>query len=192
METSTRDLTSRRWMGRLIRAGLVFLAIFLVAGWVWRRVPHGSRVHVMSAPVADAALAPGDLRIYNRDSSVDVVLQADRLLAGLSPKTVAKVQEKMKESQVKDSAGIGALIASTVKQTVANAIGTHVAYPLSEIREVRYDDGQLIIEKVGGGETRLFGDAKVNQREVGKLFSEEDANRLIEAVKARKSGTGKF
>src|SRR5262245_36316326 len=188
METSTREMTSRRWVGRLIRAGLVFLAIFLVAGWVWRRVPHGSNLRVMPAPVADEAMAPGDLRIYNRDSSVDVVLQADRLLAGLSPKTVAKVQEKMKESQVKDTSGIGGLIASTVKQTVANAIGTHVAYPLSEIREIRYEDGQLIIEKVKGGETRLFGDAKVDEREVGKQFSEEDAQRLIDAVKARKSG----
>src|SRR5262245_53752474 len=179
METSTRDMTARRWIGRLIRAGLVFFAIFLVAGWVWRRVPHGSRVHVVSAPGADDAMAPGDLRIYNRDSTVDIVLQADRLLAGLSPKTVAKVQEKMKESQVKDTQGIGGLIASTVKQTVANAIGTHVAYMLSEIDDLRYEDGQIIIEKVGGGETRLFGDAKVNGRETGKLFNEDDAKRLI-------------
>lgn len=193
METSTRNMTSRRWIGRLVRAGLVFLAIFLVAGWVWRRVPHGSRVAVMPAPAADAAMAPGDLRIYNRDSTVDLVLQADRILAGLSPKTVAKVQAKMQESQTKDTSGLGGLISSTVKQTVANAIGTHVAYPLSEVHDVRYEDGQLIIEKQGGGETRLFGDTKVNGRREGKLFSEEDAKRFIEAVRARKSGrVGKF
>jgi hypothetical protein len=91
----------------------------------------------------------------------------------------------MAKNSEKDS-GFGGLIASTVKQTVANTIGTHVSYPIADIRDVRYDDGQLILERVNGSETRLFGDAKVNGEKKSDTFAREDAERFIEAVRARK------
>lgn len=194
METASREYTSRRWIGRLARIGLITIAILLVGAWIWRRIPrpHGE-ITVMREPIAEAALGPGDLRIYNRDSTVDLILQGNRILAGLSPKTIAKVKADLnKPDNGKDSTGLGNLIASTVKQTVANAIGTHVAYPLSDIRNIRYENGQLIIERRNGDETHLFGDTKVNGEEKGKLFREEDAQRFIEAVRARKQASGNF
>lgn len=194
METSTREYRSRRWVGRMVRAALITVAIVLVGVWVWRRVPRpGGQITVMREPIAEAALGPGDLRIYNRDSTVDLILQGNRILAGLSPKTIAKVQADLaKPDNTKDSTGIGNLIASTVKQTVANAIGTHMAYSLADVRDMRYEDGQIIIERKAGGDTRLFGDAKVNGEEKGKLFREADAQRFIEAVRARKKASGNF
>ena len=53
------------------------------------------------------ALAPGDMRIYNVDSSVDLILQGDRILAGLSPKTVAKVKDELARSASEDTSGLG-------------------------------------------------------------------------------------
>jgi hypothetical protein len=173
-------------MGRLIRFGLVALALIMVATWMGRRVSRHTRgFSVAPAPAADMLLAPGDLRIYNRDSTVDLILRGNQVLAGLSPKTVAKIQTEMAKNSEKDS-GFGGLIASTVKQTVANTIGTHVSYPIADIRDVRYDDGQLILERVNGSETRLFGDAKVNGEKKSDTFAREDAERFIEAVRARK------
>ena len=191
METSSRENASRRWIGRLVRAGLIMVAVFFVWSWIWRKVPHNrGDMTVAREPVAEAALAPGDLRIYNRDSTVDLVLQGSRILAGLSPKTVAKVKAEMEKSSSRDTSGIGGLIATTVKQTVANTIGTHVAYAISDIRNIRYEDGRLIIERKDGSETRLFGDTKVNGTEQGKTFDERDAQRFIEAVRARKRELG--
>jgi len=203
MEAPTRDVRARRWVGRLIRAGLIALAVVLGAIWIEHRIPddtpvigRGNRdgtiggVSGVQREVTDASLGPGDLRVYNRDSTVDLILKGNQILAGLSPITVAKVKAEMQRSSGKDTSGIGGLIASTVKQTVANTIGTHVTYPLSDIREIRYEDGQLIVERMNGRETRLFGDTKVNGTEQGKTFEEAEAQRFIRAVHARKQQLG--
>ena len=179
---------SRRWIGRLARIGLVLVAVVFIASWFGHRAARKmSNVRVQRAEVSDQALGPGDLRIYNSDSSVDVVLNGTRLLAGLSPKTAAKVREDLARDANKDSSGLGGLISQTVKQTVASAISTHIVYPVSDIADMRFEDGQIIIVRQGGDETRLFGDAKVNGRDQGKTFREEDAQRLISAVTARKA-----
>ena len=179
---------SRRWAGRLVRIGLILVAIVFVASWFGnkarKKMPN---VHVQRAEVTDQALGPGDLRIYNGDSSVDVVLHGAQVLAGLSPMTAAKIREEMARDASKDTTGLGGFISQTVKQTVANAITTHVVYRVPDISDMRYEDGQLIMIRRDGDETKLFGDAKVNGREQGKTFREEDAQRFIAAFRARKA-----
>ena len=202
MEAPTRDLRTRRWIGRLIRTGLIAVAVVFVASWGWMKVSggrnfvfsranHGSGrtiggVSGVESAVTDASLGAGDLRIYNRDSTVDLVLRGSQVLAGLSPMTIAKVQADMAKGSDKETSGLGGMIASTVKKTVASTIGTHVAYPVANIRDIRFEDGQLLIEHTNGTETRLFGSTKVNGRDAGKLFEETDADRFIEAVRARR------
>jgi len=178
---------SRRWIGRLVRIGLVFAAVMFAALWIGRKVSHRvPNVRMQRAEVTDQALAPGDLRVYNIDSTVDLVLVGDRVLAGLSPKTTEKVRADIQKSTDKDTTGFGGLIAASVKQTVANAIGTHIVYPVRDIEDMRYEDGQIIIERTDGGTTRLFGDAKVNGEKASKTFPPEVAQRFIDAVLARK------
>jgi hypothetical protein len=194
LPTST---STRRWIGRLARLGLILVALVFVGVWVGRKTSRRMpNVRVQRAEVTEQSLGPGDLRIYNADSSVDLVLHGTQVLAGLSPKTAARIRDEMQKSADKDTSGLGGLISQTVKQTVANAITTHVAYRVADIADMRYEDGQLIIEQRGGGTTRLFGDAKVNGREQGKTFRPEDAERFIAAVRARKremeSGARRF
>ena len=202
METPTQLRKERRWKGRFIRLGLVVLAIGVGVFWVRHKVgedesiviaPGGRRtvrtvggVSRMARNVESVELGAGDMRIYNRDSTVDLVLRGAEVLAGLSPKTVAKIQAEMQKPSDKDSSGLGGLIASTVKQTVANTIGIHAAYPVSSIETMRYEGGQLVIEHTNGKTTRLFGDTKVDHREQGKTFDEQEARQFIEAVMRRK------
>jgi hypothetical protein len=183
------ELQTRRWLGRLISAGLITLAIALAVNWTLHRMPNRGRIRVEREAVPQETLGSGDLRIYNSDSSVDVVLVGDRVLAGLSPKTVAKVRAEMEKSAARDTSGLGGSIAQMVKKQVSGAIGMHVVYPLAEIRDVRYEDGHLVIEKTTGATTRLFHNTKINgDRETGE-FRPEDAQRFIEAVRARKKST---
>jgi len=217
MESPTQLRQQRRWKGRFIRFGLVLLAAGLVVGWIARkrsRDDSDSRIVVagdarsearavararsrgieiagVRRGVEETPLGAGDMRIYNRDSTVDLVLRGPEVLAGLSPKTVERVRAEMAKSSDKDSSGLGGLIASTVKQTVASTIGTHVAYPVSNIEAMRFENGQLIIEHTNGKTTRLFGDTKVNNREQGKTFDAADAQRFIDAVMARKKELGR-
>jgi hypothetical protein len=184
------DDSSRRWVARFIRLGLVILAIVVVASWIGRRTPKPEHMRVETdVPVSDS-LRPGDLQIFNTDSTVDVILSGNRILAGLSPKTVNKVKQELDTSAAKDS-GLGGSIASLVKKTVAGAIGTHMAYQLADIRDIRYHEGRLVFEWKNGGNHDLFGKTKVNGRD-GNTFRTEDAERFIEAFRARKKALGQM
>lgn len=191
------ELTTRRWVARLVRVGLVLVAIAFVGIWIGHRVPHPSpNLRVTRSVPSASALGPGDIRIYSRDSAIDVVLAGDRILSGLSPKIVDQVRTKMAAEQSKagDSNGFGAMISQQVRSAVADNIGMHVMYPLSEVRDVRYEDGQIILDRVHGGETRLFGNTTVRESSNGSShdarFNEDEAQRFIEAVRARKAQLG--
>jgi hypothetical protein len=180
-------LARRRWIGRAVRAGLVVVAIGMVGLWLARRVPRAPDIRIQSEAPTAASLAPGDAQIFSRDSAVNLVLKGDNVLAGLSPKTIARVREEMERSaRDVDTSSIGGSIAQFVKQTVADKIGTHVVYPIADMRDIRYDDGEIVIVKNNGSESRLFSGVKMNNEPLSKAFDEADARRFVELVKARK------
>jgi hypothetical protein len=187
------ELAQRKRMYRLIQVGLVAAAIAIVAIWFTVKrsspMPDVADFRVEAAPAGEA-LGPGDVQIFSRDSAVTLILKGDQILAGLSPKTVAKVRAEIEASSKNDdTTKLGGSIAQLVKRTVAEKIATHVAYPLSEISDIRYDDGEIVIERHGRGNERLFSSTKVNREPLSKSFSPEDARRFVEAVRARMSAT---
>ena len=177
--------TSRRMIGGLFRIALVILAIAFVGRYFIRRTSGPSHVRVRTDAAVLESLAPGDMRIYNMDSTVDLVLKGDEILAGLSPKTVAKIQNELDTSASGDTSGIGASISQIVKKSVAGAIGTHAAFPLNDIRDIRYEGDQIVFDWKDGGKHQLFGGTKVNGGRVSNSFRREDAERFVEAVRAR-------
>ena len=188
---------SRRFIAGVIRFALVIAAVVVVAAYMKHRffpsmpsmpsmVSH-RHVSVESEAPSAEALGPGDVRVYNADSSVDIVLQGDRLMTGLSPKTVAKVKDEMNKESDRDSTdAFGANISKFVKQTVAGAIGTHVVYRVSDIRDITYDGGQLHVDWMDGRHNALFGSTRVNGEKTSNTFRPEEAQRLIDAFHARK------
>src|SRR5512146_2164348 len=177
--------SSRRFAAGLIRIALVVLAIGIAGAYIGHRTPrrHHMRLHTEAPP--PEALGPGDTRIYNADSSDDLILQGDKILAGLSPKTIAKVKGDLQRSAEKDTSGIGGSIAQMVKKEVAGAIGTHAAFPVSNIRDIRYEDEQIVVDWKDGGKYQLFGSTRVDGSKVSNTFPREDAERFVAAVKAR-------
>jgi hypothetical protein len=185
---------SRRFVAGLIRLGLVIIAIAFIV----HHFHHGgsssgriSRMRVETETPPPDSLGPGDLRIYNTDSAVDIILKGDKVMAGLSPKTVGKVRNELATSAAEDTSGIGASISKIVKNSVAGAIGTHAVWPLSDIRDVRYENGALIFDWTDGGTHEIFGNTKVNHGKVSNTFRPEDAQRFVEAVRARKAASTK-
>lgn len=177
----------RRWIGGIVRAGLVVIAIVVVAAWFWRRTPRAPDIRIQSEAPTVESLGAGDMQIYNRDSSVNLILKGDNVLAGLSPKTVAKIRAELAASTSDvDTTGLGGSIAQFVTKTVADKIGTHVVYPIAEIRDIRVDGEEIVIVRNNGSETRLFGNVKVDKQPVSKAFRPEEAHRFVEAVRARK------
>ena len=179
------QLQHRRWVGRLIKAGLVLAAVVLVLAWVRRKSPVRGDFRVQSEAPAAEALGPGDLRVFNQDSSVNLILQGANVLAGLSPKTVERIRSEMQQSMADDTAGLGGSIAQMVKKTVAGAVGTHAVYPVRNMREIEYRDGRIVITRRDGSTDELFSSIKKDEQRMSETFSPEDARRFVEAVRAR-------
>lgn len=184
-------MTSRRIIGGLIRVALVFVAIFAVSRYLNRGSSHkAASKHIdmnvkLEANAPPDSLGPGDLRIYNSDSTVDLVLRGNDILAGLSPRLVEQIKAKIDTSTSKDSTGIGAGIAKIVKKSVAGAIGTHAVFPVADIDDIRYERDQIVIDWKSGRQHSIFENANVNNRKASKTFRQEDAERFIAAVKSR-------
>jgi hypothetical protein len=179
---------SRRLIAGLVRIGLVILAAVVIAGYVSRRTSRHGRLHVETTPPPDS-LGPGDLRIYNADSTIDLVLKGDQILAGLSPKMVEKIKAKLDTSESGDTSGFAGSIGSMVKKSVSSAIGTHAAVALTDVRDVRYDGREIVFEWTDGREHQLFQNANVNGERASRSFRAEDANKFVAAVRARKAAT---
>jgi hypothetical protein len=179
--------TSRRTVGRLIRASLVLLALVIAGAWLASRLHFRGRGDLPSRIVKTDSLLPGDVQIVSLDSGVSITLQGDRILTGLSPRTIAKIRAGLDSSAAKDTSGLGGSIAQIVKKTVADNINAQMAYPLSQIRDVTFEDSLLVLHSTDGKDNRLFGSAKVDGEK--PKFARVDAERFIAAFHARKQAT---
>lgn len=142
---------------------------------------------VRSVAVPPTPLGPGDVRIVTVDSGIDLALLGDSISAGLSPYALGKVRRETDTATVTGT-GFGASIEKMVKGAVAGAIGTRVAFPLTAVKDVRYDAGRLQFEWAGKP-TNLFENTKVNGRPVLESFAPDDARGFVAAVRARKGST---
>ena len=148
------------------------------------KVPvHPSR----SADASQYVMQAGDIRIASVDGGVDLALLGDTISGGLSANTLAKVRRDIDTGAVKGS-GFGADIERRVKSTVQSALNTRVSFPLSSVRDVRYD-GRKIVFEWSGKPSMTFDNVHVNAHGKSALesFSAEDAQRFVDAVRARKS-----
>ena len=177
---------SRRAVGRLIRVALVVLAVVIAGSWLMSKVHFRDRSSTMPSGIVRAEqLQPGDVRIVSEDGNVSLTLQADRLLAGLSPERVAEVRAKIEQSAARDTGGLGGSIAQMVKKTVADNIGAQLSYALADINSITEENGQIVLHMKNGRTNRIFESTKVDNRI--PVFSREDTERLIAAFEERKA-----
>jgi hypothetical protein len=106
----------------------------------------------------------------------------DHIATRFSAKTMAKINEKTDTNADKGS-GLTASISKMVKSTVQSQLSKEVRYPVSDIRDARYEDDRLVIELKNG--KRLFQDTKINNRRFDESFAPDDAKRFADAVNAR-------
>ena len=130
-------------------------------------------------------LGPGDVKITNEDSSVDMAVVGQQIVVRLSDRTMDKVRRETDTANVSGS-GFGASIEKMVKRTVASTLGQQFEYPLRDVRDARYENGQIVLD-VNGKEPRLLANTKVGGKKLMESFRPEDAQRFVAAVNARKA-----
>ena len=143
----------------------------------------GVTISKSSVPVSHDSLAAGDVRIVSTSGGVDLALIGDSISTGLSPSTLKKVHEETDTSKV-SGGGFGASIERMVKGTVQGAIGTRVSFPVSAVREARYD-GEKIVFEWAGEPRKLFDNTKIDGKPLLASFAPEDSRRFVDAVNAR-------
>lgn len=141
-------------------------------------------VSIRGASAAQDSLREGDVRITDAKGEVDLALIGDTISSGLSQQTIAKVRQETDTSKVQGT-GFGPSIERLVKGTVQGAIGTRVAFPVSAVKDVRFEGGRIIFDW-NGKPPRAFERTKVNDHDVLSSFKPADAQRFVDAVKARK------
>ncbi|MEP6620032.1 MAG: hypothetical protein ABJE47_11980 [bacterium] len=146
------------------------------------KVQVGRGASAAAAPMA--ALGAGDVRIFTRDSAVDLALIGDTISSGLSPTILAKIKKQTDSNAVLGN-GFGASIDKMVKGAVQSAIGTRASFPLSAIRDVKYENGRLEFAWTGKPEN-IFSHANVDKHPLLESFSPEESQRFVDAVRARK------
>jgi hypothetical protein len=145
-----------------------------------RATSQGTVAHSDSAMI----LGPGDVKITNTDTSVDLAVVGKKIVVRLSDKTMAKVHKETDTMALKDS-GFGASIEKFVKKTVQSALGQQFEYPLSDVRDARYENGAIVLD-VNGKEPRLLANTKVGGKKLMESFRPDDAQRFVAAVNAKK------
>lgn len=133
--------------------------------------------------ITEDTLKAGDIRIVATNGGIDLALIGDSISSGLSPEAIRKVRRETDTAKVTGS-GFGAQIEKMVKGSVAGAIGTRVSFPVSAVREVRYDGEKLVFEW-NGEPRKIFEQAKIDGKPLLASFSAEDAKRFADAVNAR-------
>ena len=140
---------------------------------------QGSFAHRDSA----LTLGPGDIKMVNEDSSVEMAVVGQQIVVRLSDKTMDKVRQETDTTHT--DSGFGGSIERMVKRTVQSALGQQMTYPLSEVRDAKYEDGTIVIDAVGK-QPRLFANTKFNGKKLLESFRPDDAKRFVDAVNKKK------
>jgi hypothetical protein len=131
-------------------------------------------------------LGPGDVRVFNADSSIELAVLRDSIVTGFGPKVLAEIQKGTDTSNVKGN-GLGASIEKFVKSTVASAMNHEMKYAVADVRSVRYAGGKMEFFWKDGSRMKLFENTKQDNTPVSETFSERDAKQFIAAFDAKKA-----
>ncbi len=170
------------------RSGIALLIVgaALVLGSASCRKHGNNDAHVVMRDLnaKPDSLGPGDIRVFNADSSVELELLGSWISAGLSQKTLDRVKRETDTAGSRDS-GLGGAIASIVKTTVAKTIGMRIQYPVADVKDVKYENGTLVFVWKEGHQHDFFQNSKVNGQKTDKSFTPQEAQKFIAAVKDR-------
>ena len=161
-------------------AGLLAAALLLVS-CRHRDADHSAAASASSS--ASGAASADDVRIQTTTGELDLALVGDTISAGLAQRALEKAREATDTAKV-SATGLGGSIERLVKSSVQQGLSSRVAFPVSAVKDVRYEDGRIQFEW-NERPTRLFEQTKVNGKPFLESFRPDDAQRFVDAVRAR-------
>jgi hypothetical protein len=144
---------------------------------------NGGKVEHASFAKRDSAraLGPGDIRVATIDSTLEVALIGDSVIAGLGAAARNKIKAATDTNAVSGT-GIGASLEKMIKSTVAGALDHQLEVPISEITDVQYENGMLVFYDKSGKQMKMTNKGKNGEQ---SRFAESDARAFIAAFRAK-------
>lgn len=127
-------------------------------------------------------VSENDVKITSTDGALVLAVIGDSVIIQLSDSLRQSVADSAKKSTA-DQGGIGAIIGNAVSAAVNTAMGFKLRVPARAVENLRYENGELLFNVTGEG-VNIQSDSKGDSSKSGGRFSEEDARRFIDAVKA--------
>ena len=132
-------------------------------------------------------LGPNDMMMTTTDSSMQMGVVGDHITMRLSPKSLDSVRVATDTAKVQGN-GFAASLEKTIKRGVAAALQKQIDIPLTDVRDVRYENGRIVFD--WANKPAMAPDnTKSNGRDLLSSFSAQDSQRFVAAVKAHKAGT---
>ncbi len=139
------------------------------------------RIDVDLGGLAVSSDPPGALVevVATRDGQVELGVTDEVLFSRLSESLRAEIESDM-DAETKDQTGLGGTIARAVTGAVAEGLSVAVSVPLADVRDVRYENGRVVIEMTDG-EPSPFQTTKSDDEPMLEQFDAAAGRRLAEA-----------
>lgn len=125
-----------------------------------------------------------EFAITTREKSVDLLLTPSTIVIQFTDSFMDKIDDEINdEADAEDSAVVGEVIRSMVSSGIRTLLDRAMAIPLTEISEISYDEGRIIIKDRDGDE--IFRDLEIDDKNVMEDFSRRDARRFVAAAEKR-------
>lgn len=123
--------------------------------------------------------------ITNKDKSVDLVITYEGIAIQFTEHFLNDIENEIqsKESKGEDSSKFEKIILSMAGSGVRALLDHAIIIPFHEIKNVRYDEGRIIIIDKNGEE--IFGDLEINDHLIVEDFSRRDARRFVSDAEKR-------
>ena len=136
-----------------------------------------------SASAVMPALEEGDVKITSTDGAVVLAVIGDTVRMQLSDSLRASVSNEL-EAKADGKSDLGAAITRSVGKAESGAMGFVVRVPVTDVENLRYENGQIRFD-TRGGNVRMM--SKGNNTSDNARFSPEDALRFIDAVQRKQA-----
>lgn len=161
---------------------LLILPVLLACGTEHPDEERGGRDGIASDEYdltgAEVVLDAGDrFAMLTTDGAVKMGLTDERVYLRLSRALRDRIEGDV-ERDLDQEEGIGRWISGMVRGGVSRALSFRVSYDLNEIRDVRYEGGELVFDFVDPDES--IDGFEVDGRPVTEAFGEDDARRFVE------------
>jgi hypothetical protein len=117
--------------------------------------------------------------IQTRNGEVALLLVGDRLVMQLTDRGLGKVDRDI-DDDAKEEGAFARFISGVVRSGVRSLLDHGIEYPLSEIREARFQDGRLVLIDREGDE--IFDDVEINDTDVMHSFAPAEARAFAARV----------